>query len=409
MAPPHPAEAPKLRPLDVRHFVHEGRPSLLLRDPLQLAEGMLIIPDYFAPLLMLCDGRLPAAALGDTLASRFGLRLSAEVLDYLLTALDDALLLDNGRAATARAEMLARYRAAPFRPPSHAGLSYPAEPAALRHLLDGYLARAGDQPLVRADGPAILSPHIDYQRGGAVYAAAWKRATAMARAAELIVLLGTDHYGGSDDPLTLTRQHYATPYGILPTARPIVDDLADIIGPERAFAGELRHRSEHSLELVAVWLHHLRGGEPVEMVPILTGSFSRFVRGGRSPATDPLFADVLARLREEMARRRLLVVASGDLAHIGPAFGGAPVDGAARARLRGLDDELVARLCAGDGEGFFRAIQREGDTNNVCGLAPFFLALHLVGGAAGQAAAYDQCPADEANTSFVSICGVVLG
>ena len=34
------------------------------------------------------------------------------------------------------------------------------------------------------------------------------------------------------------------------------------VGADRAFAGELRHREEHALELIAVWLHHMRGGRP---------------------------------------------------------------------------------------------------------------------------------------------------
>ena len=130
----------------------------------------------------------------------------------------------------------------------------------------------------------LLSPHIDYARGGEVYAQVWKRAAQAARDAELVILLGTDHYGA--DLLTLTRQNYATPYGVLPTDAALVDRLATAIGAEAAFAGELRHRGEHSLELVAVWLHHMRGGQPVPVAPILTGSFHPFMLNGATPAND---------------------------------------------------------------------------------------------------------------------------
>ena len=122
-----------------------------------------------------------------------------------------------------------------------------------------------------AIGHGVISPHIDYPRGGLVYAAVWKQVAAMARAADLVVLLGTDHYS-MGDRLTLTRQSYATPYGVLPTDTDIVNTLVEAVGEEEAFAGEFRNRSEHSLELVATWLHHVRGGEPVAMMPILTGS-----------------------------------------------------------------------------------------------------------------------------------------
>ena len=47
---------PKLRAIDPRPIVHGGRPSILLRDPLQLTEGSVVIPQQLAPLLALCDG-----------------------------------------------------------------------------------------------------------------------------------------------------------------------------------------------------------------------------------------------------------------------------------------------------------------------------------------------------------------
>ncbi len=143
--------------------------------------------------------------------------------------------------------------------------------------------------------------------------------------ADLVILLGTDHYS-TGDRITLTRQSYATPYGVLPTDVGLVDALAGAIGEQAAFAGELRHRGEHSLELVATWLHHMRGGQPVAMIPILTGSFMDFVAGRSDPASDPQLAAFLALLGQAIAGRNVLVVASGDLAHVGPAFGGAAVE-----------------------------------------------------------------------------------
>ena len=145
-----------------------------------------------------------------------------------------------------------------------AGQSYPADPGQLRHLFNSYLDRVNGGHSDTAIGNGVISPHIDYPRGGLVYAAVWKQAAEMARAADLVVLLGTDHYS-MGDRLTLTRQSYATPYGVLPTDTDIVDPLVDAVGEEEAFAGELRNRGEHSLELVATWLHHMRGGEPVAM------------------------------------------------------------------------------------------------------------------------------------------------
>jgi AmmeMemoRadiSam system protein B len=400
------ARFPRLRAIDVRPVIQGGRASLLLLDPLQLSDRTVIIPQALAPLLALCDGTRDSSALRASLGVRFGLRIGPGVLEQLLDAFDEALLLDNDRFARAREQALAEYRQAPFRPSTCAGRSYPADLDELRGLLQGYLDSVDDGGPGFDEGCGLVSPHIDYARGGPVYAQVWKRAAEMAREAELVVLLGTDHFG-ADGGLTLTRQHYSTPFGVLPTAREVVDALVDAIGAEAAFVGELYHRGEHSIELAAVWLHYMRGGQPCELVPVLCGSFGDFVRGEADPEQDPAMVAVVETLRQATAGRRALVVAAGDLSHVGPAFGGRPLGLVERARLQIADDELIERICAGDAQGFFAAIQRDGDRRNVCGLPPIYLALRVLSPVQGEQVAYDRCPADGNGTSLVSVCGVV--
>jgi hypothetical protein len=405
-------QRPKLRLIDIQPTVQRGQPALLLRDPLQLSGNYMVLPYEFGPALAMLDGTLDLPGLSLAVMAGYGLVYPDGLLQHLVDALDDNLMLENERAAEAHDRALAAYRAAPFRPANMAGQSYPAEPAELRHLFDRYLGQVNGahRAAPPAAGRGVISPHIDYHRGGPVYAAVWQQAAAMAQAADLVILLGTDHYS-LGDRLTLTRQSYATPYGVLPTNTAIVDALAAAVGPDQAYRGELRHRGEHSLELVATWLHHMRRGRPVEMVPILTGSFADFIAGRGAPADDPLLAAFLATLKQQAWRagRQVLVIASGDLAHVGPAFGGPKIDAAGRSRIQAADDDLLQQLAAGSAEGFFAAIRREQDQNNVCGVSPFYLMLRVLGDVEGQIVAYDQCPADQRNTSLVSVCGMVFG
>src|SRR5690606_22699686 len=172
-------------------------------------------------------------------------------------------------------------------------------------------------------GRAIISPHIDYPRGGKVYSKVWQRAKTAVLEADLVIILGTDHNGGLGT-FTLTRQPYATPYGVLPTDTDLVDELAAAIGEEAAFAEELHHRKEHSIELSAVWLHYLyqqAGIDPKPMVPILCGSFHHFVMNGAHPAQDDLLGTAVTTLQRATADKKVLIVASVDFAHVGPAFG----------------------------------------------------------------------------------------
>lgn len=402
---------------------------LLLRDPLSLSGQIAVLPRALGPALALCDGVHTPRGIQTALVLQHRLQVSLGVVEQIIAELDELCLLDNERAAAARAQALAAYRDAPYRPPALAGGSYPADPVALAALLDGYLAdvRSRHDETVRPQmrqGPGLaglVSPHIDFPRGGPVYAAVWERAAAAVRAADLAIIFGTDHYGGHGR-LTLTRQHYATPYGVLPTAVDVVDAVAEAIGAagsggatgaETAFEEELHHRSEHAIEFAAVWLHHMRGGAAgaaaCEIVPVLCGSFGHYVAGAADPGGDARIAALVATLKKATAGRRVVVVAAADLAHIGPAFGGAEVDAAGQEALRAVDAEVLAQINQGDADGFFHALQRVEDRNNVCGLPPIYLALRLLGPVAGETVAYDQCPADEHGTSWVSVAGVVWG
>jgi MEMO1 family protein len=423
---------PKLRAVDVRPYVQNGHSYYLLRDPLALAEGSLLVPQSLGPALMLCDGTLEnTQAMVAALAIRYGIRLNTDAIDDLLVALDNAMLLDNERSQEALARQAAAYRQRPYRPLALAGHSYPDDPEVLAQQLNRFLLAAREEKSMRStpslNGHAhnhlngrshlpaaaaaasclgIFSPHIDYGRGSSVYAHTWGAIQEAVEAADLVIAIGTDHFG--DDLFTLTRQNYATPYGILPTATRVVDDLAQALGEETAYAGELRHCQEHSLELVAVWLHHMRSGVPVEVAPVLCGSFYGFYGNQQGPASHPAIATFLETLNRHCEGRRVLIVASGDLAHVGPAFGGTPLTAQDRLKVRQADRTLINHLCAGDAEGFFNAIRRVRNQFNVCGGAPGYLALKLMGAVTGAEMAYQSCPADDQNTSAVTISGIVF-
>ncbi|MBN1261207.1 MAG: AmmeMemoRadiSam system protein B, partial [Anaerolineae bacterium] len=300
---------------------------------------------------------------------------------------------------------LEAFRAASHRTPISAGGPYPADVAGLRQQLDGYLADVNETP--RANIRGLVSPHIDFERGGPVYAAVWQAAAEAARAADLVVILGTDHYGG-DGSVTLTRQHYATPYGVLPTDQEAVATLAEAIGQAPAFADELHHRTEHAIELAAVWLHHIRGGKPCSLLPVLCGSFSTFINGERDFNTEPQFRALIAGLQAQVRTRNVLFVAAADLAHVGPAFGGPPIDLRLSCTLKAADDLLIAQMHAGNAAGFLGKIQDVADRFNVCGVPPITLMLDILAPSRGELIAYDRCPADAENASTVTICGMVF-
>ena len=207
---------PRLGNVQSEWGYHNGQPALILRDALGLSPAAIALPQSLALLAALCDGTRDLAGLRASLMVRAGVLLSEEQLGGILAQMDEALLFENGRQGAALAERLAAYRAAPQRAPICAGGSYPADPAAASAALDSYAGAPLDLPRPAEELRGLVSPHIDYPRGGEVYAAVWRAAAPALAAADLVVILGTDHHGPPGS-VTLTAQSYATPWGILPT------------------------------------------------------------------------------------------------------------------------------------------------------------------------------------------------
>ena len=114
-------------------------------------------------------------------------------------------------------------------------------------------------------------------------------------------------------------------------------------------------------------------------------------------------------LRAETAGKKVLAVASVDLAHVGPNFGDDFfMDTARRETLAKSDANLMEAIAHGDANRFFEEVAAVEDQNRICGFSSIYLMLRYLGAVKGQSIAYDHCPADQKDTSLVSICGMLL-
>lgn len=398
---------PKLRPLDYQPVIYQDEQMWLIRDPLELTDYQLILPPALAQMLIFLDGSRDLQQIQAAFMAHFGAGIQLEVITETLATLDEAYLLVNERSKKLIEGQLQEYRSLSYRPPSLAGMGYPGDPTELNTALAEF--DQGDKlddwsPWL---GRGVVSPHIDYHRGGPVYAQVWRRAKAAVQEAELVLIFGTDH-NGSLGGITLTQTPYATPFGILPTDLDLVSDLFDVIGPD-VFDEELHHRNEHSVELSAVWYHHIRGSDPCPMVPILCGSFQHFITNGHHPLTDPKLNTFVETLQAKTAGKKVLAVASVDLAHVGPNFGDDFfMDALRRDELTNNDSSLMEAIAHGDAERFYSEVAAVEDRNRICGFSSIYLMLRYLGPTKGLSIAYEHCPADRQDTSLVSICGMLL-
>jgi AmmeMemoRadiSam system protein B len=145
------------------------------------------------------------------------------------------------------------------------------------------------------------------------------------------------------------------------------------------------------------------------MIPILVGSFYHYLGNGSHPAQDGRLMQLVETLRRETDGRRVLIVGSVDLAHVGPNFGDEFVmDQRRRAALKKQDSQLINAILKGDAAGFYDQIAAVEDQNRICGFAPLYLMLRYLGPTTGVEVAYDHCAADPQDNSLVSICGLLL-
>jgi hypothetical protein len=157
---------PKIRNVNIQRTIYQDEPVFLLQDRLKLTEAAIVLPQVLGPLAMLCDGLHTLSEIKAALETQYGLHLPEETIENLLGQFDEALLLEGETFERVKQAAIVEYRAAPFRQPALAGPSYPADPNALRRMLQTYLDEAPKTSTASPASRGIISPHIDYQRGG---------------------------------------------------------------------------------------------------------------------------------------------------------------------------------------------------------------------------------------------------
>jgi len=388
---------PRLRAVDAFPVEEGGTTYLALRDDDGFSEQVVLLSSLDAIIAGCFDGRTTEKQALARLARQVGAKeFPVTRLRELRRVLDENLLLENDRFERARRAILEGFRDAPERPAHLAGVGYPARPVKLAAALDSYF----DLP----DGPGdagkpgsakpptgLVSPHIDFNRGKAGYAWAY-REILRSGMPELTVILGVAHRT-PETPFVLTRKDYGTPFGSARTDAALVEALEKKL-PFDARADELTHRSEHSIEFQAVYLRYcakrLGLDGDAKILPILCSSCD--LNGNDPGDRTRVFLD---RLADALAsyRGRICLLAGVDFAHIGPRFGDAePAVGEFLERTQREDLVSLARLEEVDADGFLDSVQFDDNQRKVCGVSALyaFAELHkrLFPGVAGRTLHY---------------------
>ena len=402
-------DRPKLRPLEAFPVEAGGKKGLALRDPAGFTDAVLVLPPPLVDIVSLFDGEHTLLDIQEIFMRRHGELLFTERLEEISRTLDEHGFLESQAFARRRQAIEARFRASPTRPAAHAGSAYAAETPALRAQISGFFAHPEGPGTAPASGRplplrAIMAPHIDFHRGGPVYAWAY-RELAERSDADLFVILGTCH-AGMADPFALTLKDYETPLGGARVDCEFAEELGRRYGDD-LLASEGAHRSEHSIEFQAVFLRYaFAGRREFAIVPILASFLHEHLAAGKEPNADPRIPRFIDALGETIAasNRRVCLIAGVDLAHVGPRFGDPePVGPASLADLEREDRSMLEAVAAVDPRAFYESVAKDGDSRRICSLSPIYALLRCLPGGSGRLLRYAQWPDPQAVVTFASL------
>jgi AmmeMemoRadiSam system protein B len=379
---------------------HDGKDFLAVRDSLGLVAEGLALRAEIAPLLACFDGRHSQEDLLQALSGKSG-DASMEDIGALVAQLDELGILQTERHTRALRAVVESFAASSVREAVLAGSAYPADPEELASRLDDILGAAGTAAGEDGAPVGIVAPHIDLTVSRGSYGAAYRALAAGPPSA--VLLLGTGH--ALERPYSVSEKTFRTPLGEVhaqkETCRRLVAAGGAAVAPD-----DFVHRSEHSLEFQLLFLQRLYPMETIPVLPVLCGSFGRFLQDNRDPRTDPgirRFIGELSRWIGEGEGR--IVVAGVDFSHVGPKFGDADEATALEEEFRDFDGKLLKALEAGDSTAFLELGVTSGNCYKVCGFSALFTLLAMLPEAQGTVLDY-QVWHEAASRSAVSFAAL---
>ena len=390
---------PALRNVEASPMKHEGKVVICLQDPEGFVETpVLLSPTAFA-IATLLDGMNEVLDIQYQIARNTGNIISSEDIERVVSYLDEHGYLKSAQFDKLCARVREEFGHAGSRVAYLAGKSYPSEPDELRkYLNDFFISEKGPGRLPdktaaeTSSAKGLIAPHIDFDRGGHVYASAYQRLVKEPTPSTVFVF-GVSH-APATTPFILTRKDFETPLGTLKNDREVTDYLAERCA-WNPFADEIIHRSEHSIEFQAVMLAHLLG-EQVKIVPVLCGLFPENMTD-KSDSRVGAINEFLRGVQEIIGkdRKSFAVIAGADLAHVGKRFGDPfDIDEGIIQTVRDRDDEDMGYLKTVNADGWYASVMKDKNERKVCGISCIYAAVKVLEGSVsrGDIIQYDYAP-----------------
>ncbi|MDR4498122.1 MAG: AmmeMemoRadiSam system protein B [Candidatus Scalindua sp.] len=377
-------EFPKLRPIEAFPVETSGEQAICLRDPLNYSKNTLVVPPHVFYIISHFDGNHSILDIQAKYSQQYGNLLFSDNITKIINELDKNLFLENNRSNIIIKKIKDDFINSPTRKAIHAGTAYENDKARLRSQIDKFFTSV--------DGPGkpslqdnrdrlrgIIAPHIDIRHGGPCFAWAYKEIAEKSNA-EIFIIFGIAHTH-TRNIFALTSKSFETPFGTIETDKEFLNLLHKQFKFDY-FEDEFVHKNEHSIEFQLMFLQYLYNNKKnFKIIPILCSPLD-FVAGNNSnPTQVPQFENFISSLKEtvEKSRKKICLIASVDLAHVGLRFGDreAP-DETFLKKLEHEDLGLLKHVEKLDAKTFYDCIQNVNNKRRICGYPAIYAMLHVI-------------------------------
>jgi len=385
-------EYPKMRPVEAIPANVRGQKVYFLHDPSGISQKIVMLQPPAFYIISLFDGNHSIRDIQVLYNRKFGQLIFSDQIRDIIFEMDTALLLDNRRFRQYVEFLKQEFKKSEKRECILCGQGYPGDPEKLKEEIGGYFKSLPEDNLKKAP-VGIVSPHIDFGRGGPTYAAAYQQLQKSDK--DIFVIFATSHRL-VENFIALTDKTFSTPIGDLPTHSEFVKNLAEAADTDY-FADELLHRDEHSIEMQAVMLRYIFPEKNIKIVPILVGSLDDLQKSGGDPARDPRVVEFERAFKKTVndGDYNCSFIAGVDFSHVGTFFGDLrPVTRGEIEQLEQWELENLKLLEKSDADGFFENVIRQQDEKRVCGLSPLYLMMKAMNPSRGKLLRYCCCSDD---------------
>jgi len=337
---------PALRRVHPVPLQKDNQVFLGLRDPCMLNPQTMVVPPQAFRVMQMFDGNRSVADIAAEIKMP-----DAQPLVDLVRKLDEFGLLW-GPTCEALEERKKQELQAAGAFPSLEPKVLGEDASAARAQIEKWLDQADDAEL---DEPVVglVTCHLDYPLGAAVYAASY-RVIAKAPRPDRVVILGTNHFGLGDG-VVVSELGFDTVLGRTPADRGVVERLRKA-ADRRLFVDILDHVSEHSIQRQLPWVQHLFGDVPV-VAALVPNPLQPMIAEDGARVGSGEFVELLGGALAAEGGRTLFI-ASADLSHVGPAFGNPePVTDQRRRDVEAHDRAMLKEFIAGSG-GFLERVKQ---------------------------------------------------